>query len=264
MKSLAPANRRGDGLTLPPPSPTTPQAAVSRASFRGSRSVARTTIPSLLCRRQHHVASAVEHLRSADATLGRHIERVGPFTLRMHRDRFGLLVRSILSQQISTKAARAIRQKLEALTRGAGLTPQALAALTESQMRAAGLSAQKARYLHDLSARVLDGRLELSRLHHLPDEAVIAELVAVKGIGRWTAQMFLMFALGRLDVFPEDDLGLRAAIRELYGLPASAERRHFQQIAAPWRPYSTIASWYVWRWSDLKTDPTMDASRYPV
>jgi DNA-3-methyladenine glycosylase II len=115
-----------------------------------------------------------------------------------------------------------------------------------------------------LSARVRDGRLELRRLHKMPDEDVIAELVAVKGIGRWTAQMFLMFALGRLDVFPVDDLGLRAAIRELYRLPDTADKPRYLQVAEPWRPYSTIASWYVWRLSDLKTDPSMDASRYPV
>lgn len=229
-----------------------------------SRCTCPPSIPSLLSRRQQRVAEALEHLKRVDPVLGLHIARVGSFTLRVHRDRFGLLVRSILSQQISTKAARAIRQKLENLTHGQGLAPQALAALSPQQMRLAGLSTQKMTYLYDLSARVLDGRLKLERLHRLPDEEVIAELTAVKGIGRWTAQMFLMFALGRLDVFPVDDLGLRASLRELYGLPDSAERKHYQRIAEPWRPYSSIASWYVWRLSDLKADPTMDASRYPV
>jgi DNA-3-methyladenine glycosylase II len=225
---------------------------------------ARTAIPSFLARKQQVIAGAVAHLHQTDQTLSRLIHRVGEFTLKVHRDRFALLVRSILSQQISTKAARAIRLKLEAQTNGAGLTPQTIAALPETALRSAGLSAQKTAYLYDLSAHVLDGRLELDRLHKMPDDEVIAELVAVKGIGQWTAQMFLMFALGRLDVFPVDDLGLRSAIRELYRLPESADKQRYLRIAAPWRPYSTIASWYVWRLSDLKTDPSMDASRYPV
>jgi DNA-3-methyladenine glycosylase II len=221
-------------------------------------------IPSFLTRREQVIGDAVAHLQRSDKTLGRLIERVGPFTLKLERDRFALLVRSILSQQISTKAARSIRLKLEAQTNGAGLTPEVIAKLPEATLRSAGLSGQKTAYLYDLSAHVLDGRLELARLHKLPDEEVIAELIAVKGIGRWTAQMFLMFGLGRLDIFPVDDLGLRSAIRELYQLPDAADKAAFLRIAEPWRPYATIASWYTWRLSDLKTDPSMDASRYPV
>jgi DNA-3-methyladenine glycosylase II len=224
----------------------------------------RIAIPSFRTRRLQVLAEAVAHLHTADATLSDLIHRVGDFTLKVHRDRFALLVRSILSQQISTKAARSIRLKLEAQLNGSGLTAQAIAALPESALRVAGLSAQKTAYLYDLSAHVLDGRLELDRLHKMPDDEVIAELVAVKGIGTWTAQMFLMFGLGRLDVFPVDDLGLRTAIRELYRLPDTADKHRYLRVAEPWRPYSTIASWYVWRLSDLKTDPSMDASKYPV
>jgi DNA-3-methyladenine glycosylase II len=224
----------------------------------------RRAIPSFLTRRQDVIGGAVSHLHSADETLSDLIHRVGEFTLKVHRDRFELLVRSILSQQISTKAARSIRLKLEAQTNGAGLTPTVIARMPQSQLRAAGLSSQKVSYLYDLSAHVLDGRLELDRLHRMPDDEVIAELVAVKGIGKWTAQMFLMFALGRLDVFPVDDLGLRSAIRQLYQLKDTADKATYLRIAEPWRPYSTIASWYVWRFSDLKTDPSMDASKYPV
>jgi len=224
----------------------------------------RTAIPSFITRREKVLGEAVAHLHAADETLSDLIHRVGAFTLKVHRDRFALLVRSILSQQISTKAARAIRLKLEAKTNGAGLSPAVIAAMPEATLRSAGLSSQKVAYLYDLSAHVLDGRLELDRLHRMPDDEVIAELIAVKGIGKWTAQMFLMFALGRLDVFPADDLGLRSAIRELYRLPETADKARYLKVAEPWRPYSTIASWYVWRLSDLKTDPSMDASKYPV
>lgn len=219
-------------------------------------------MPTLLSRRREVVAAAVRHLTVCDPVLGELIRRVGPFTLKLERDRYALLVRSILSQQISTKAARAIRLKLEAAA--GGLHPEAIAALSDAELRAVGLSGQKVTYLRDLTARVRAGRLHLHRLPRMSDEDVIAELVAVKGIGRWTAQMFLMFSLGRLDVFPHDDLGLRAALRELYKLPDLPDKQTSLRIAAPWRPYATIASWYVWRLSDLKTDPTQDASRYPV
>ncbi len=217
---------------------------------------------SLLFRRAAHVSAAVAHLRSVDRRLNWLIDRAGPFTLKVERDRYAMLVRSILSQQISTKAARAIRLKLEASV--GGLTLEAIAAAPETTLRSAGLSNQKVTYLRDLTQHVIDGRLELTRLHRFDDEAVIEQLIAVKGIGRWTAQMFLMFALGRLDVFPHDDLGIRSSLRELYALAELPNKAQCLEIAAPWRPYSTIASWYVWRLSDLKSDPTMDASRYPV
>ncbi len=217
---------------------------------------------SLLTRRNEHVSAAVAHLRDADPRLNWLIDRAGPFTLKVERDRYAMLVRSILSQQISTKAARSIRLKLEAVV--GGLSPAAIAAAPEATLRGAGLSNQKVTYLRDLTAHVIDGRLELNRLHRLEDEAVIEQLIAVKGIGRWTAQMFLMFSLGRLDVFPHDDLGIRSSMRALYHLEELPGKAQCLELAAPWRPYSTIASWYVWRLSDLKADPTMDASCYPV
>jgi DNA-3-methyladenine glycosylase II len=106
--------------------------------------------------------------------------------------------------------------------------------------------------------------LQLHRLGRLDDEAVIEQLVAVRGIGRWTAQMFLMFALGRLDVFPHDDFGLRASLRDLYGLPDLPDKKTSHAIAEPWTPYRSIATWYCWRLSDLKNDAEHDASVYPV
>jgi DNA-3-methyladenine glycosylase II len=193
------------------------------------------------------VARARRHLRKSDPVMRGLIDVVGPFTLRARRDRFRMLVRSIISQQISGKAARSIGKKLEGLIAPARITPHTLAALSIAELRSAGVSPQKAGYLHDLAAKVDSGAVRLSRAAKLPDDEIIAELVQVKGIGVWTAQMFLMFSLGRLDVFPHDDLGIRSALRNLYGLSDLPNRETSHEIAMPWRPYATIASWYLWR-----------------
>lgn len=182
------------------------------------------------------------------------IRRVGPCALRLRRDRFQTLVRSILSQQISGYAARAIRQRLEGLVAPERLTAANLAALSAEQMRSAGISAQKSAYLRSLAERVRDGELRLNTIGRLPDEAVIEQLVQVKGIGVWTAQMFLIFSLGRPDVLPWDDLGIRQAIRKLYGLAELPDKATSVRIAAPWRPYASIASWYCWRSLELPED----------
>ena len=214
--------------------------------------------------RSHDVAAAVKHLSKADPVLKHLIRRVGPFTLKTHRDRFDLLVRSILSQQISMKAARAIRLRLADRVSPAGITPESIAKLSDTALREVGLSGQKVSYLRDLSEHTLSGRLQLHRLGRLDDEAVIEQLVAVRGIGRWTAQMFLMFALGRLDVFPHDDLGLRSSLKQLYGLSDLPDKKTSHALAEPWSPYRSIATWYCWRLGDLKSDPAQDASVYPV
>ncbi len=159
------------------------------------------------------VAAAIDHIQAADPVLGRLIDAVGPFALRLERDRFQMLVRSIISQQISTGAARSIRQRLEQLAAPDGLTAERLGRFTVEELRTAGVSPQKASYLLDLARRVNDGALELRNIGRLSDERIIEHLIQVKGVGRWTAQMFLIFSLGRLDVFPHDDLGVRAAIR---------------------------------------------------
>lgn len=210
------------------------------------------------------VAAAVKHLGKVDPKLKDLIRRVGPFTLKTHRDRFDLLVRSILSQQISTKAARAIRLRLADRVAPEPISPASISRLSDIDLRSVGLSAQKVSYLRDLAEHTLSGRLPLHTLGRMDDAAVIERLVEVRGIGLWTAQMFLMFALGRLDVFPHDDLGLRSSIRSLYGLADLPDKKMSLQISAPWAPYRTIASWYCWRLSDLKSDPTQDASVYPV
>lgn len=214
--------------------------------------------------RSADIAAAVKHLSQVDPVLKDLIRRVGPFTLKTHRDRFDLLVRSIISQQISTKAARSIRLKLVDRVAPEGIGPDSLSRLSDADLRTVGLSSQKVSYLRDLTERTRQGTLQLHRFGRMCDADVIEQLVEVRGIGLWTAQMFLMFALGRLDVFPHDDLGLRSSIKQLYGLTELPDKKTSHAIAAPWAPYRTIASWYCWRLGDLKSDPEQDASVYPV
>ena len=196
---------------------------------------------------REHITAGHRHIRRRDPVMRRLVDRVGPFRLKVRRDRFGMLVSSIIAQQISWKAAKSIRARLGDLVAPEPVTPHNLAALSIAAIRSAGVSPQKAGYLHDLAARVDSGTVRLDRVGRLADEDVIAELVQVKGIGVWTAQMFLMFSLGRLDVFPHDDLGIRAALKNLYGLAELPDKQTSLESARPWRPYATIASWYCWR-----------------
>jgi DNA-3-methyladenine glycosylase II len=191
--------------------------------------------------------AGLAHLRRADPILGEVINRVGACRLQLQRDRFTALVRSIIWQQISGRAASSIYQRLLDTLAPRPLSPESLAQLTLPELRAAGLSPQKAGYLVDLTRKVVSGQVKLSRLARLPDEQIIQELVQVKGIGVWTAQMFLIFSLGRLDVFPHADLGVRMALRNLYRLHELPDKRTAHRIAARWRPFSTLASWYCWR-----------------
>jgi len=198
-----------------------------------------------------NIRAALRHLRTADPVMREIIRRVGPFELRVQPDRFGSLVRSILAQQISGSAARSIRRRLEGAIAPSKLSPEAIARLHPDDLRAAGVSPQKAGYLRDLATKTLDGRVRLRTIGRLSDEEVIGQLTQVKGIGRWTAQMFLIFSLGRLDVFPHEDLGVRAAIRRFYGLRELPDKERSLRIAAPWSPYASVASWYCWRGCEL-------------
>ena len=194
------------------------------------------------------VATGVAHLCAADPTLARAIDAVGPVRLTLEGDYFFALVDAIVSQQISIKAAASILARVRALCApDPALTPEHLVALPDEALRAAGCSRAKAIYLKDLSARIVDGSLDLGRLPALPDEEIVKALVAVKGIGRWTAEMFLIFSLGRPDVWPVDDLGIVIAAQGLYGLPARPTRRELLALGEPWRPYRTLASWYLWQ-----------------
>lgn len=205
--------------------------------------------------------SAVEHLRAADPILRDIIERLGPDGLGDARagrpaDHYGALVRSIVGQQLSTLAARAIYGRLTARFGGRAPTPAEVLADDPDALRvAAGLSRAKVTFLRSLAEHVVNGSLELSRLDNLPDEAVIAELVAVKGLGIWSAHMFLMFHLQRPDILPVGDLGIRRAVMQRYGLPALPSPTELELIAAPWRPYRTLACRYLWRGLDALPSP---------
>lgn len=200
-------------------------------------------------------AQGVATLRAADPALARVIDAVGPCRLAPDRDLYYALVHAIISQQISTKAKNAIITRLRALYDPDPFPkPERLLATPDDDLRAIGCSRAKVVYLKDLSARIVAGTLDLTRLPGLPDEDVIAELVAVKGIGRWTAEMLLIFALGRPDVWPVDDLGIVVGVQRIYDLPERPNRKAMLQYGERWRPFRTIASWYLWR-SAVLTEP---------
>jgi DNA-3-methyladenine glycosylase II len=190
---------------------------------------------------------AQRHLARRDRVLKQLITAVGPCTLRVNPDRFGLLARAIISQQISTKAAASIGARLEQALGSGGLKPAAILKLSEETLRAAGLSAAKARAMRDLAEKVHGKAVPLDALHEMTDEEIIAALLPVRGIGRWTAEMFLIFSLGRFDVLPVADLGLRAGVQQQYGLAELPGKDELTRLAEPWRPYRSIATWYFWR-----------------
>jgi DNA-3-methyladenine glycosylase II len=187
------------------------------------------------------------HLSSGDPVLARLIDQIGPYAIQYLEPDFETLVRSIVFQQLSGKVARVIFQRLVAAAGGGRLTPENALRLRPSRMHAVGLSQQKVAYIRDLARRTRSGEVDFEALSALADEAVCQALTAVKGIGVWTAQMFLIFALRRPDVLPSADLGIRAAIRNLYGLAELPAPSQVEELARPWRPYATAASWYLWR-----------------
>jgi DNA-3-methyladenine glycosylase II len=202
--------------------------------------------------------AASAHLRAADPVLGAMIERLDAVALPDRSDRpapgelYASLVRTIVGQQLSTRAARAIWQRLIDHYDGRPPTPEQVLASDPEELRAAaGLSRSKTTYLRSLAEHVLDGSLELERLAQLDDDAVIAELVAVKGIGEWSAHMFLMFQLGRPDVLAPGDLGIRRGVQITYGLAEMPTPKEVIAMAEPWRPYRTAACMYLWRSIDM-------------
>lgn len=192
------------------------------------------------------LAAGVASLRERDPALARLIDDVGPCTLSPQPDLFWALVEAILAQQISTKAKQAIAARVSALYDPLP-TPALVLATPDETLRAAGCSGAKVIYLKDLSGRIVAGTLDLDKLPALPDEEVIAALVGVKGIGRWTAEMLLIFALGRPDVWPVDDLGVVVGVQRLLELPDRPKPAGLRAIGDRWRPYRTIVSWYLWR-----------------
>lgn len=200
-------------------------------------------------------AAIHRHFEAVDTVLADVIRQVGPFTLKPRRDYFRVLVGSIISQQISTAAARTIRTRLEDSLKPSRIRPEVCSGLTVEQLRSAGLSRQKAAYILDLALKCSDGTVQLSRISRLTDSEVIDQLTQVKGIGRWSAQMFLIFGLGRLDVFPHDDLGVRTAIRRLHGFEQLPTKEQAVQIGQRWQPYASVGAWYCWRYLDLPAPP---------
>jgi DNA-3-methyladenine glycosylase II len=179
------------------------------------------------------------------------IRRVGECQLKRRGGRFDVLARSILSQQISVQAARTIRRRLQRLLPGGRISAVGIDRLSDDQLQSVGISLQKRGYLRNLTSHVLGGTVNFRRLARIPDEAVITELTAVKGVGRWTAQMFLLSGLGRPDVFAPDDLGLKNSMRALYDLGAQPKTEQLEEIAANWAPFRSVASWYLWRSLDM-------------
>lgn len=194
-------------------------------------------------------AAARRVLMRRDPVLGAAIKRIGPCLISgdQHDDHLSALCASIVSQQLSTKAAATIFGRFVALFPNQTPTAARIAALDDQALRGVGLSGQKVSYFRDLSARMLDGRLAPEELDALDDEAVIERLTAVKGFGRWTAEMFLMFRLHRPDVLPVGDLGIVNAVQRLYKLRKRPEPKTLHRIGDAWKPYRSVASWYLWQ-----------------
>jgi DNA-3-methyladenine glycosylase II len=198
---------------------------------------------------------ARRHLAAADPVMARLLREIGPVPMRAHRggSAFAYLTRAILAQQISVAAARSIANRIKGRF-GWPLRPEHVVQSSDAELRTLGLSRQKVGYLRDLSAHTRNG-LPLGRLSRLSDERVIEELTVVKGIGRWTAEMYLMFRLGRGDVLPVDDLGIRSAMRRAYGMRALPKKDRMHRIAEPWRPYRSVACFYLWKSLDAAKGP---------
>lgn len=184
-----------------------------------------------------------------DPVLGAAIKQIGQCGLadRQRKDHLTALVGAIVSQQLSTKAAATIFGRFVALFPDGQIDVSAIAGFDDATLRGVGLSGQKVAYLRDLSARILDGRLRLDAIDTLPDEEVIERLTEVKGFGRWTAEMFLMFRLHRPDVLPVDDLGIVKAVQQLYRLRKRPDPKRLRKLGEAWKPYRSVASWYLWQ-----------------
>lgn len=190
---------------------------------------------------------AIHHLRAADPVLAAIIEQVGAYRIEYREPGFEALAKAIVYQQLSGRVASVIFGRLLAAAGGEPMVPEAVLKLRPQRMRTLGLSKQKIGYIRDLARHTRDGRLDFAGMDRLSDEEVIEMLTGVKGIGVWTAHMFLIFALRRTNVLPVGDLGIRAAIRKAYNLPELPKPGEVVDLARVWNPYRTVASWYLWR-----------------
>lgn len=192
---------------------------------------------------------AEKHLAEQDKHLALVIKQSGPCRLSPHSDHYGELVGSIVGQQLSSKAAAVIWQRVLGLFGGKMPKPEQLIKIEDQKLRDVGLSWAKVRYVKDLAVHILDGRLDLKHISTMPNEQVIEQLTAVKGIGEWSAHMFMMFGLGRLDILPVGDLGVRKGLQLVYGLKELPDPAKCIKIANShkWHPYESVASWYMWQ-----------------
>jgi DNA-3-methyladenine glycosylase II len=195
---------------------------------------------------------AINHLKKSDPLMRTLIERVGAYRIEYGPPEFASLAESIVYQQLNGKAAATIFERFAKLA-GEPLTPEGILKLTAAQMRSVGLSKQKSSYMRDLAERTHRGEVNFAGLPNLSDEEVIKHLTQVKGIGVWTAQMFLMFTLKRPNVLPTGDFGVQAAIKKYYKKRKLPKPAQMEKIAKPWEPYRSIACWYLWRSLDIKT-----------
>jgi DNA-3-methyladenine glycosylase II len=204
---------------------------------------------------------AVNHLKKSDAVLASIIARVGPCKMTYREPTFEMLARAIVFQQLSTKAAQTIYRRLEE-SAGGPLTPEAVQNLSVGEMRRAGLSRQKLGYIRDLAEHAASGKVDFARLPGMSDEEVIEALTDIKGIGVWTAHMFLIFSLRRPNVLPVGDLGVRMAVQRAYRKRKPPTPKQMEQIARGWHPYCSYAAWYLWRSLELpKTQSAAETGR---
>ncbi len=190
---------------------------------------------------------AINHLKKADPVMAAIIAQAGPYRVEYRDPGFQTLVRSIVYQQLNGKAALTILNRLSEAAKVNPMTPQSILNLRPQKMRAVGLSKQKTLYIRELARLTRDGEIQFERLAEMEDAAIIETLTRVKGVGVWTVQMFLMFALRRPNVLPVGDLGVRAAMQKAYGLAELPKPGEMERIAAAWHPYRSVASWYLWR-----------------
>jgi DNA-3-methyladenine glycosylase II len=193
----------------------------------------------------------VEHLRDSDEKLAQVIDEHGPLSLEERsrgrpQDAYGALLRAIVGQQLSVAAARTIYGRFTDLFGGRTPSPEELLEVDPDTLRSVGFSRAKANYIRSLAEHIISGELEIDHLHELPDDEVARELIAVKGLGQWSVDMFLIFHLGRPDVLPVGDLGIRRAVERLYGLEALPSQAELEALGERWRPYRSLASLYLW------------------
>lgn len=201
----------------------------------------------------YDAVAARRRLMTSDAVMRAIVKRVGRYTLEVRGEPYESLLRAILYQQLAGAAAAAIERRLLAHFGARVPAPAELLRLTDDDFRAAGVSRQKAGYMRSLAEHFASGALDNRKIRRAPDDEVIEMVTQIKGIGRWTADMLLLFCLGRSDVLPVGDLGIRSSMRAAYGLDALPTAAEMEAIAEPWRPYRSAGSWYLWRRSDIVT-----------